>query len=701
MVPFRRLSDRPLRIPDQTRADPPRSSFRLTATDPTYRFPAFIGNGAFSLVSTPLGTSPALSFVAGVYDHSPGDVPRLAALPAWNTFDVSQGDGWLNSTDLTSGALRSYRQLLDMYGGSLRTTYEWADGGRRTTVDVLAFVSRADAGLAVIRLRLVPRQSGRMTVKFPLHEWPPPQRLALGFLESLPPGLPVANAWYPGHLTVIDRDADSLSLKAEGDSARAAIAQSVAATARLRNLRRGVAEISFDAVADEAVSLIKLVGVATSRDGSDALPRARATIEQAAALGYRTLLADHAATWKRLWATDVVVDGDPGLQRVIHAMEFYLLSSIREDSDESIPPMGLSSAGFYGHVFWDADTWMLPVLAVMHPQIARSIVAFRSRTLDAARRNARAHGFEGAKYPWEADDRGEETTPRFAWQNARSEVHISGDVALAQWQFYFATGDLAWLSTQGYPVIKETADFWVSRVSHDPTTDTYHIRDVVSVDESLIGIDDDTYTNAVARANLEIAIAASRRLGQVPDPRWTRIAEGLVIPYDAARQIHPPYEDASPEVRASAVPLLAYPLGLPMNESTKRNDLLHTVKHSERSGAMMSEVLYPVVAAELGDGALVDRLMRPSYQGHLRPPFHVLAERPVNDAVNFVTGAGAFLQQVVFGYTGLRLGDDGLRPAYKPLLPSGIRRIVLRNFSVRGTTHDIIVDRKAARFVVR
>jgi trehalose/maltose hydrolase-like predicted phosphorylase len=588
-----------------------------------------------------------------------------------------------------------------MYGGSLRTTYEWVDGPSRITVDVLAFVSRADPGLAVIRLRLVPRQSGRITVRFSLHEWPPPERLAMGRLDTLPAGLPLANVWYPGHLTATDREADSLSLKAEGGSTRAAVTQSVAATERLRNLHRGSADLSFYAVADEAVSLIKLVGVATSRDGSDPLPRARATIERAAARGYRTVLAEHAAAWKRLWATDVVVEGDPALQRVIHAMEFYLLSSVREDSDESIPPMGLSSGGFYGHVFWDADTWMLPVLAVMQPQMARSIVAFRSRTLEAARRNARAHGFEGAKYPWEADERGEETTPRFAWQNARSEVHISGDVALAQWQYYLATGDMDWLSREGYPVIKETADFWVSRVTHDSPTDRYHIRDVVSVDESLIGIDNDTYTNAVARVNLEIAIAASRKLGQEADPRWAQIAERLFIPYDAIPQIHPPYENAAADVRASAVPLLAYPLALPMSERIKRNDLLHTLQHSKRNGAMMTEVLYPVVAAELGDRGLVDRLLRPSYEGHLRPPFFVLAERPVNDAVNFVTGAGAFLQQVVFGYTGLRLGDDGLQRAFKPLLPAGIRRIVLRNFSVRGTTHDIIVDREGARFVVR
>ena len=123
-------------------------------------------------------------------------------------------------------------------------------------------------------------------------------------------------------------------------------------------------------------------------------------------------------------------------------------------------------------------------------------------------------------YPWEADERGQETTPDFAIQNARSEIHVNGDVALAQWQYYLATGDSAWLAREGYPVIRATADFWVSRATYDSSDGKYHIKNVVSVSEGLIGVTDDAYTNAVARKNLEIAAAASRRWAKPPDPRW-------------------------------------------------------------------------------------------------------------------------------------------------------------------------------------
>ena len=679
------------------------STFILTTTDPTYHTPAFIGNGAFSLVGSPLGTTPSLSFAAGAYDHAADDVPRIAALPAWNVLDVSDGDGWLNDTRPDTSALRGYRQTLALYDGTLSTSYEWVHGAKRTAVEVTTFVSRAEANLAVIRLRLVPQYAARITVAFPLREWPPPRRLALARLERSEPQWTLDSVWYPGHLVTTGADSLSILARAEGGTTRVAVAQQLTWSARLRNLRQRGAEVSFDAAPGESVTFTKLVGVASSRDGPDPLARARAVVRRAAARGYRTLAVDHAAAWRRLWQTDVVVQGDPELQRVIHAMLFYLLASVREGTDESISPMGLSSAGYYGHVFWDADTWMLPPLVVLHPDLARSMVMFRYRALGAARRNATRNRYRGAMYPWESDELGHETTPRFAWQNALYENHVTGDVALAQWQYYLATGDSAWLARYGYPVLAATADFWASRASFDSSTGRYDIHHIVSVDEGLIGIGNDTYTNAIARKNLEFAVLASRRLGRAADPKWSRVAARLYIPYDSAGAYHPTYEGAGPETRGSVVPLLAYPLGLPMSERAKRNDLDAAIGLllKQGSGAMMTTTLYPAIAAELGDRTLVDTLLPLSYRDHLRPPFDALAETPTNQAVHFLTGAGGFLQQIVFGWSGLRLGDEGLRPAFRPTLPSRITRLVLRNVASRGRRYDVVVEGDSARLVAR
>jgi trehalose/maltose hydrolase-like predicted phosphorylase len=335
-----------------------------------------------------------------------------------------------------------------------------------------------------------------------------------------------------------------------------------------------------------------------------------------------------------------------------------------------------------------------------HPDIARSLVTFRSRTLEAARANARANGRGGAMYPWEADELGRETTPHFAVQNARSENHVTGDVALAQWQYWLATGDSAYLAREGYPVIRATADFWVSRATRD-SVGRYHIADVVSVAEGLIGVTDDAYTNAVARKNLEIAVAASRRLGRNADARWDSVAAGLHLPYDSASDFYRTYEGAPDSTLGDVTPLLVYPLGVAMSASAKRAQVEQAIRSllAEGPGAMMGSTLLSVDAAELGDRAMVDSLLPLSYRSHAKGPFLMLSETPSNNAVNFVTGAGGFLQQVLFGYTGLRFGERGIEPAFPPVLPSSVTRLELRGIWLRGRRYDLVVDSGGRRLV--
>jgi hypothetical protein len=292
-----------------------------------------------------------------------------------------------------------------------------------------------------------------------------------------------------------------------------------------------------------------------------------------------------------------------------------------------------------------------------------------------------------------------ETTPHFAVQNARSEIHVNGDVALAQWQYYQATGDSTWLAADGFPVIRETADFWVSRSVCDPAGERCHIKDVVSVAEGLIGVTDDAYTNAVARKNLEIATAASKKVGRPADPRWALLAGKLHLPYDSASGFFRTYQGAPDSTLGWVTPLLAYPLGVPMTPRAKRAQLEQAFAELRKKGpgAMMGSTILAVGAAELNDRAMMDSLLPHSYQAHMKGPFLMLSETPTNNAVNFVTGAGGFLQQVMFGWTGLRLGANGLEPAFPALLPSSVKRLVLRNLTVRGKLYDVTVDATGRR----
>ena len=138
-----------------------------------------------------------------------------------------------------------------------------------------------------------------------------------------------------------------------------------------------------------------------------------------------------------------------------------------------------------------------------------------------------------------------------------------------------------------------------------------------------------------------------------------------------------------------------------MSDRAKRGNLEPAVRRlmAQGGGAMMGSALLSVDAAELGDRALVDSLLPHSYQNWLKGPFLMLSETPTNNAVNFLTGAGSFLQQVIYGYTGLRLREQGLEPAFPPMLPSRITRLTLKNVYSRGRRYDIVVDSTGRRML--
>jgi trehalose/maltose hydrolase-like predicted phosphorylase len=696
-------------------AQTPDTTFILGTTDVRRSPSPFVGNGRVGVVIPPLGIGAAPSFMAGLYEEAPGDIPRIVAVPAWNATTLTSGETSLD-TSAAAGSIEHYRQTVDMRTATARTTYDWVHGGERTSVSVETFVSRAAPEVAVTRLAVTPRSRGSLRVRFAIAAWPPPHRLPLATAERTRPDWDV---WYPGRTIARARSATResrgarLAMTSTPEGSRTVLEQvsSVRWGADLINPSvtthaagdTAMVEITFEARPGRTQTFNQITSMATGADAPGPRGRASTTLDGARALGVPRVVKRNADAWASRWRTDVLIEGDAGLQRVVRSMLFYLLCSADAGTALGIPPMGLSSAGYYGHVFWDSDTWMFPSLLLTHPDVAHSLVAFRARTLGAARENAKANGFAGAMYPWEADGRGVETTPHFAVQNAKSEIHVTGDVAQAQWQYYLATGDSAWLANEGYPVIRATAEFWVSRSTRDSIDGSYHIGNVVSVAEGLIGVTDDAYTNAVARKNLEIAAAASRLLGETADPQWDRIAARLHLPYDSASGFYRTYEGAPDSTLGDVTPLLAYPLAVPMSVRAKRTHIEQAVRKllTRGGGAMMGSTLLSVGAAELGDRALVDSLLPRSYQDHVKGPFLMLSETPTNDAVDFVTGAGGFLQQVIYGYSGLRLGAKGLDSTFAPLLPSKIRRLTLRNIHVRGKTYDVVVDSTGRRVLPR
>src|SRR5476649_1116743 len=182
----------------------------------------------------------------------------------------------------------------------------------------------------------------------------------------------------------------------------------------------------------------------TSAQHDDPLNEAERMTIFAKLEGRERLISFHNKVWDELWKSDIIIEGDDQSQQDIHSMLYHLYSFVREGTDMSPSPMGLSGLGYNGHVFWDTELWMYPSILVLHPEMARSLVEYRYNRLAAAKRNAFNHGYKGAMFPWESAASGVEETPVWALSGP-FEHHITADVALAAWNYYCVTQDKEWL----------------------------------------------------------------------------------------------------------------------------------------------------------------------------------------------------------------------------------------------------------------
>ena len=377
-----------------------------------------------------------------------------------------------------------------------------------------------------------------------------------------------------------------------------------------------------------------------------------------------------------MWQSDIVIEGDDEAQRAVRFALFNLYGSVREGSRRSVAPMGLTSAGYGGHIFWDAETWIFPPLLVLHPELARQMLDYRTDRIEAARRRAYAHGYRGAMFPWESDDRGEESTPTFALTGPL-EHHITADVAIAAWQYYCVTQDREWLQRQGWPLLRECAAFWADRATKN-ADGSYSVRNVVGADEYAIGVTDNAFTNGAARRALEAAVKAAEACGERPDPAWAEVAAGLRIERfpDGTTREHADYDGE--QIKQADANLLGWPLGI----VTDRRALLRDLRYYEpridpANGPAMSHSVFAVQYARLGMMDKAMEMFRRCYRPNLRPPFGVFAETATSDNPCFMTGAGGMLQTVLFGFGGLEITPEGL-VRRETLLPPGWKSLTVR-----------------------
>jgi trehalose/maltose hydrolase-like predicted phosphorylase len=455
-------------------------------------------------------------------------------------------------------------------------------------------------------------------------------------------------------------------------------------------------------------------------------------------IGWRNVLEAHEAAWADRWQKgDIELVGDPTAQRAIRFAAYHLNSAANPaDERVSIGARALTGEGYHGHVFWDTDIFLLPFYVLTWPEAARSLLMYRFHTLEGARAKAVRLGWRGAMYAWESAATGDEMTPEHltgpdgetvAVLCGTQEQHISADIAYAVWQYWRATGDDGFFLEAGAEILLETGRFWASRALPEPDG-SCHIRGVIGPDENHEHIDDNAYTNVMARWNIRRALDAvallqerwpehwaslAQRLG-VNDAElraWSHVAETLAIGFDPRTGMYEQFsgffdledidlsdyagrtvpvevllgqerlQKSQIAKQADVVALLALlPDEFPGN-APERNFRYYEPRCSHRSS--LSPAMHGLVAARLGDTEMALRFFQQTAVIDLGD-----AHGPADEGIH-IAALGGLWMLTVFGFAGLSVRDDGL--ALEPRLPDGWQRLAFR-IQWRGRRVQFSID---------
>ena len=490
----------------------------------------------------------------------------------------------------------------------------------------------------------------------------------------------------------------------------------------------------------ETLCFTKFFSIYTSRDvKTSALENeCMESLRNAVDLRFNNLLKQHISAWQKKWLNaDIILRPKTDLQKAIRFNIYHMLICGNEtDKKVSIPARTLSGEGYRGHIFWDTEIFILPFFIYTDPMVACNMLYYRYYTLDAARDNAKKQGFKGALFPWESADTGEETTPEWHKDLDGSIVrihtgeiqhHIVGDIAYATYQYYLATKDEDFMKKAGLEIIFESARFWASRVEYNKTRKTYHIKHVIGPDEFHINVNDNAYTNTIAKWNLTIAqrlykenriimhylfkkLVKKIKLSEEEISHWEKISKGLVILKNKNGNLIEAFEGyfkkkdfPIKELDKNFMPLLPKSVlvkDIGKTQFVKQADvvmLLHLFRefysakqkkenfsyYDKRTlhKSSLSPSIHAILGWETGNFDKAYRYFLYSLYVDLKNFYGNTA-----DGIHAASLGGTW-QVVVYGFAGMALSKEGL--SFSPVLPTGIKLI---KFKVKYKDYNITVS---------
>ena len=642
------------------------------------------------------------AFVSGLYGTGPSaqsDQPKhaIAAVPTWSTLAVATGDQRYGPRT-PKEQVSNYRQTLNVHCGLVRTSLTWTTpDGRATDLVYDVIADRADPNVGAVRVRMTPHWNGGARVVDEID--------GAGARRAHATGSEVVG----GQLRV-GFETDGVRARGEMVSTLRADPRTAPGGASSAGGLSASRSVGVPVRAGSTYEFSKYVGVRTTLSTPDYSAAAQRDSAAAARKGWDELFHEHVEQWLRLWSSDIRVPGRPDLQRWLRSSNYQILSSIRDHQNNGIPPSGLSSDNYAGAIFWDTEVWIYPNLLAQHPEIARSVVDYREKTLPAARENARRIGQQGAFYPWTSADTGRLDTDCHSWDppHCLTQNHLQSDIALAVWKYYQATGDRAWLRDHGWPMLRDLATYWAGRATRNQDG-SFSINGVAGPDEYSNGVNDGVFTNAGAAITLRNAAEAARLVGAPVPPRWRAVADHLRMPFDPGNGVFQQYAGyGGQRIKQADAALLQYPLDWPMSRRTASKTLDYYSERVDPDGPAMTDAVHAIDAADTGQpgcdtNTYLDRAIRP----FAKPPFAQFSESRGDQAgegagaptFNFLTGAGGFEQVFVNGLTGMRQRSTGLvlAPTLPPQMPQGVE---LTGLHWQGRTFDVHIGPRTTSVVL-
>jgi len=472
----------------------------------------------------------------------------------------------------------------------------------------------------------------------------------------------------------------------------------------------GTGEVLLTANAEPGVPIriTKYATYQTSRSipVPELVDRCRRTLDRAVPDGFDTLLASQRANLARFWdRADVRLQTrlNPVRQQQAVRWNLYQVAQATWRAEGAgVPAKGLTGQAYEGHFFWDTEVYVLPFLSYTQPRIARNLLRFRHSMLGRARERAAEMSQRGALFPWRTIN-GEEASSNF--QQGTAQYHINADIAYAIRRYTHIQGDIRLLGEIGAEILVETARLWAD-LGFYGADERFHIHGVTGPDEYTTVVNDNAYTNLMARLNLNFAADTVRRLREERPgdytalvhtvglqfreaEAWERAAAAMHIPFDETRRIHPQDEtfldrepwdlDATPREK---FPLLLHyhPLVIYRHQVLKQADIVlamfllgnEFLEEQKRRNfdyydplttgdSSLSACVQGIIAAEIGR----ERQALEYFQYALLMDLGNVAGN-ASDGVHIASAAGVW-SSLVFGFGGVRDFDGHL--SFTPRLP--------------------------------